>query len=489
MTIREILKNVDLLDIDGPINIKVTGIAYDARRVTAGNLFFAMERGMEDGHTQIELAIERGAVGVVCRRNGSIRQGATKIDVADTRKALAQAAFKFYGGAAGELQIVGVTGASGQWNIAFLLKEILEKAGVATGLISTVRHEIGERQLPASRLFPQPSEVQGMLRQMVDAGCGACVIEIPAEELEESKFIGMPFDVFVFAGAAAKRQENVLKWLGAHSGQKSVCSVINIDEHSGRELCNDAQLDVRLTYGTDEEAEVHARNLQLSSNDTRFVLEIPGHTFPCRVPLVGRHNVRHLLAAVASGICLDISPEKLRAVLKQIKNPPGNLEVISRTPAVYVDEARTPETLELVLNSLSETGSGRLLLVMGCDERSDHQKRFAMGGVAARCATHIVLTSDNPGREPVEQICSAMAEGIEAAGRGAYHFQPDRALAIREVVTMAQEGDIVLIAGKGERAYQEFASTIVPFDDREHARECLEHLVVSGFSKKLLTTY
>jgi len=485
MTIRELIKNVDLLDIDGPINGPVTGITYDARRVSTGNVYFALQRGNDDGHQQIELAIERGASAIVCRRNGSIRQGATKIDVVDTRKALAQAAGAFYDSPADHLQVIGVSGASGQWNIAFLLKQLLQQAGVSTGLISTVRHEIGERQLPSTRLFPEASDLHALLGQMVEAGCGACVIEIPADELTDDKFIGLPFDVFVFAGPV-KHHSQVLQWLGQNSGAKSVCSVINIDEQFGRDLTNCPGLDIRLTYGIDEVAEVHARNLQFLNTETRFVLDFPSHSFPCRVPLVGRHNVRHLLAAVAAAVCLDISPDKIRRGIRHLKTPPGNLELISESSTVYVDEARNPQTLELILSSLVEICSGRLLLVIGCEERTDHQVRFTMGQIAAQYATHIVLTSDNPGREPVEQICSRLAQGIEAARRGAYHFQPDRTLAIREVVTMAHPGDLVLIAGKGERTYQEFASTIVPFDDREQARECLEHLSVAGLKKLLV---
>ncbi len=486
MTIREIIKNVDVLDIDGPLNATVSGITHDARRVAPGNMYFALERGGEDGHEQIELAIERGAGAVICRRNGSIRQGATKIDVADTRRALGQAACAFYKFPADELQVIGVSGAPGQWNTAFLLKQLLDQVGLSTGLISTVRHEIGERQLPPGRLFPEACEIQSMLRQMVQAGCGACVIEIPPAELADDKFIGLSFDVFAFAGRTNKK---VLNWLGKNSRKKTLCSVINIDEQTGRELADSPEVDVRLTFGLDEVAEVHARNLQLAATSTRFILDLPGHSFPCRVPMIGRHNVRHFLGSLAAAVCLDICPEKMREIIRHIKTPPGNLELMSQSPAVFVDEAHTPQSLELVLSSLKEICTGRLLLVIGCEERSDHRMRFAMGQAAAQYATHVVLTSDNPGREPVEQICSAIAQGIESVGRSAYHFQPDRTLAIREVVTMAHPGDIVLIAGKGERAYQEFASTIVPFDDREQARECLEHLAVALPPSKVLTAH
>jgi len=454
-------------------------------------MYFALERGGADGHREIELAIERGATAVVCRRNGSIRQGATKIDVPDTRIALAQASAEFFGRPAEQLQLIGITGHPGQWNIAFLLKEILESAGLPTGLISTVRHEIGARRLPAGRLYPEASDMHELFARMVENACGACVVEIPAEDLSEDKFIGIPYDVFVFAGGSPKN-EQALKWLEKRNCQKSVCSVLNTDTLAGQELAKAPEIQVRVGFGIDRKADVYASEFQYGKSSTGFQLALPGGTLECEVPLIGRHNIYHLLAAASAAVCLDVAPSKIQKAFGGLSRPPGNLELVCEAPLVYVDEAKSAQSLELVLSSLREkaavaggSGEGRIILVVGCEERSTLAARQEIGRIAGQYANHVVLTSDNPGREPVEQICSSIARGIESTRSSAYHFQPDRGLAIREAVTMARDGDVVLIAGKGERTYQEFASTIVPFDDREQVRACIQPTgSVSGkFSK------
>jgi UDP-N-acetylmuramoyl-L-alanyl-D-glutamate--2,6-diaminopimelate ligase len=481
MLLRQIIKSLEVLDIDGSIQREVTGLAYDALRVRPGDIFFALKRGVADGHQQIELAVERGAAAIVCRKNGSIRQGATKIDVAETRVALAQASAEFYRRPGEDLQLIGVTGSSSQWNIAFLLKQLLECSGLPTGLISTVRHEIGARQLPAGRNFPEPCDLQDMLAQMVGQGIGACIIEIPSQALTEDKFVGTPFDVFVFDGPIPNTG-SVLRWIEKHNRDKSVCSVINIDNFSDCDAVPCSEMEVRLSFGIDRVADVRASNLKFTPASTRFALDLPGFSFPCEAPLVGRHNIYHLLASVGAALCLDLSPRKICSVFPRLKTPPGSLELISKQPLVYVDEARVPENLEKVLASLEELSPERIILVLGASERSPFQERVALGQVAGRFASHVILTSDNPGREPVEQICSAIARGIDPSRGSSYHFQPDRALAIREAVTMARSGDLVLIAGKGERAHQELACAIIPFDDREHARECAECCSVSSLS-------
>ncbi|MGN6387671.1 MAG: Mur ligase family protein [Verrucomicrobiota bacterium] len=477
-TLRQITKSIDLLDIDGSTQREVSGLAYDARRVRPGDIYFALERGGLDGHREIELAVERGAVAVVCRQNGSIRQGATKVDVADTRIALAQAAEEWFGQPGDKLQLIGITGHPGQSNIAFFLKQILENAGLPTGLISTVRHEVGERKLPCGRLYPEASDIQRLLAGMVEIGCGACVIEIPAEELSEDRFIGVPFDVFIFAGPS-KKNEVALRWLEKWNPKKSVCSVLNGDTLAGQELAQAEGMQVHVAFGIDRKVDVHATAVRHEAKSTSFELNLPNGSMACEAAIIGRHNLYHVLAAAGAAVCLDVAPAKIAAGIHQLKPAPGNLELVSDSPLVYVDEARTPQALELVLSSLREARQssgqdGRVLLVLGCEERTTLQHRQEAGRVAGRYAAHVVLTSDNPGREPVEQICSSIARGIESTQSSAYHFQPDRALAIREAVTMAREGDVVIVAGKGERTHQEFASTIVPFDDREQVRECVE---------------
>ena len=470
MRLRDLIFSIDVLDIDGPVKREINGLAYDAGRVQPGDVYFALQRGSMDGHEQIEMAIQRGAIAVVCRHKGSMRQGATKIEVLDTRLALAQAASAFYGTPADRIKVIGISGVPGQWHMAFLLKQLLESSGVRTGLIGSVRHEIGRRILPAGDIWAEPSDVQQMLAAMHQHGCAACVIEIPAGQLTEDKFVGIPMDVFIHAGGF---DANLARWINAASGEKSVCSVINIDEGPAV-IAQSGRIEVQLTYGLTDKAELRATDLHLTSAGSSFMLEMPGHAFRCDAPLVGRHNIYHLLGAAGAALSLDFTGSALRVALGQITIPPGNMERVAAGEDVFVDEARTVESLRQVLASAHELPHQRILALFGCPHSIPGKTRYAMGELLGEIADHVVLTADNPGREPVEQICSAIAQGIDRSPSTTYHLQADRTEAIHDLVRMRREGDIVLILGKGARTYQECSSTIVPFDDCEVARAALE---------------
>ena len=470
MRLRDLIFSIDVLDIDGPVKREVTGLAYDARRVQPGDVYFALQRGATDGHGQVELAIQRGAVAVVCRQKGSMRQGATKIEVIDTRLALAQAAAAFYGSPADRIKVIGISGVAGQSHMAFLLKQLLDNSGIKTGLIGSVRHEIGHRILPAGELWAEPSDVQQMLAAMHQHGCAACVIEIPPGQLTQDKFVGIPMDVFVHAGGF---DPNLARWINAASGEKSVCSVINIDQGQAAPA-QPNRIEVQLSYGLTEKAELRAADLHLTAGGSSFMLEMPGYSFRCEAPLIGRHNIYHLLGAAGAALSLDFTGSALRVALGQVTPPPGDMERVFATEDIFVDEARTVDSLRQVLSSARELPHGRILALFGCAHSVPGRTRYAMGELLGQFAHHIILTADNPGREPVEQICSAIAQGIDLSPSTSYRLQPDRREAIHDLVRMRQEGDILLILGKGERASQEFASTIVPFDDREVARAALE---------------
>ncbi|HTG45533.1 MAG TPA: cyanophycin synthetase, partial [Verrucomicrobiae bacterium] len=201
--------------------------------------------------------------------------------------------------------------------------------------------------------------------------------------------------------------------------------------------------------------------------------------FRFNLRMIGRGNLEHLMAACAAALALGLTSAEIAGALPKLLMPPGALEAVTneRGLALFVDEARDEESLENVLSSLREITPGRIFLVFGASENTTGKQRFNMGQIAAQYVHHAILTSDNPGREGVEQICSAIAQGLESAGKTDYHFQPDRAEAIAELIGMGRLGDVLLISGKGARNYQEFASTITPFDDRLVAVEVLERLI------------
>jgi UDP-N-acetylmuramoyl-L-alanyl-D-glutamate--2,6-diaminopimelate ligase len=475
MQLRELISETSVLEVHGSTAVEIAGISYDARRVLPGDLYVPIQREGADGHGDIEIAIERGAVAVVCRRGGSFRQRVTRIEVPDTRVALAELSDVFYGRAGEKLHVIAVAGGAQGWKTAHLTKQILQAAGVKTGLICSMRHEIGERRLPAGQLL-EASDIQRLFQGMVRTGCSACVLELPA--ISPAYLKGIPVNVLLFEGG-----EQNLRALALFLQTRThtpVCGIVNVDHEEGRSVAHSNLFKMQLAYGLHSSAEVSASELACSTGGSRFLLNLAGHTAVCEVPLVGRQNVRHLLGAAAASLS-TLTPRQVLKCFAGVRSVPAALEAIPNQQglSLFVDEAALPETLHGVLNELTQIKSGRLLLAVGAAAGTAGKHRFDLGRTAAQFADHVILTSDNPGAENPEKICAVMAQGFESVGRGRYHIQTDRAQAIRELIAMAEPGDVVLIAGKGDRAHQVLADTVVPFDDREISVEFLQNFVKS----------
>ena len=492
MPLKELVASMTLLEMEGPLKQIVTSLVYDPRRAMPGSLFFSLAEG-PGAYADVQLALEKGAAGVVCRRGMKLRKRQTCIQVPEVRMALAEAAAAFHDYPGDKLKLIFVPGNHGHAQFAFLLKNVLEGAGVKTGLISSVRNELGERVLPASRGLPEPSDIQLWLAEALREGCSACIIEAPLESVSRERFANTSFDIVALTDLPAelpvfsRELGPVLR--GSAQSRKALFAVLNWDQPEVQALPV-SRCDAQVKFGWQPGADVTALAAGFDLDGTTFTLQLPGTRFPCRVPLRGRHNLSRLLGAAGVALCLDIQPTRLQESLDRLQQAPGNLEKVGDSggaASVFVDGAQSPEELKQVLGSLHELAAGRLILALGCDYHTSGKTRYEIGKVAGGFAAHVILTSDNPGREPVEQICSAIAQGIEQSEHASYHFQPDRALAIREAVEMARPGDVVLIAGKGERAVQELCHTIIPFHDRQIAEEYLERMHTAPLAKNRLT--
>jgi len=494
MQLKQLIQDLAASSVEGPLDREVAGITYDSRRVTPGMLFVAIPGQHADGHEFIETAIERGATAVICERNGMVFNRVTKIKVADAREALARAAMTYYQHPSAKLKVIGVTGTNGKTTVAFMIKAILEAAGIKTGLIGTVRYEIGERVIPAHRTTPESLEVQQLMAQMLRADCQACVMEASSHALEQKRLLGIEFDVAIFTNLtrdhldyhatmegyfAAKRK----LFTALDEGTKKGTAVINIDDTFGARLAGQTKAEVELTYGLEKAARLRASKIELSKDGSRFMVETPERKFACRLPLIGRHNIYNALAAVGAGIALKVPVLALQAALNAMPPVPGRLETVSlQQPfGVYVDYAHTDDALKNVLTTLREITPGRLLLAFGCGGNRDAGKRARMGRVAAELADYTIVTTDNPRKESPEKIAAQIADGYRKLRSEGCSVELERRRAIQEIIGKAQAGDTVLIAGKGHETYQEFEDTVVPFDDRTHAREALENL---GFGAK-----
>jgi UDP-N-acetylmuramoyl-L-alanyl-D-glutamate--2,6-diaminopimelate ligase len=489
MHLREISRAVQPLRVEGALEREITGITCDSRQVMPGMVFVAVPGEHVDGHDFIPNAIDRGASAIICERNGFISPRATKIKVASIRTALAQAAATYYGHPARRLKVIGVTGTNGKTTVAFLVKHILEAAGTRTGLIGTVRYEIGDRVVPAQRTTPDALETQRLMAHMVSARCQACVMEVSSHALDQQRVGEIEYDAAVFTNLtqdhldyhgnlenyfAAKRK----LFAPAAGGCKRGAQIINIDDAYGARLWGEGTAAVKLSYALHEQAHVRATRLRLGKNGSSFRAETPRGELTCRLALIGRHNVYNALAAVGTALALDVPLQVVQAALAAMPPVPGRLESIHQGQpfGVYVDYAHTDDALRNVLTTLREITPGRLWLVFGCGGNRDAGKRPKMGAAAAELATFSIITSDNPRHESPEVIAGQIEEGYRSVRQNGYLVELDRRRAIREILRRAAKGDTVLLAGKGHETYQEFEGTVVPFDDGLHAREALEEL-------------
>src|SRR5438477_12333394 len=489
MQLKQLINQITPLRVEGPLDRDVAGISYDSRRVTPGMVFVAIPGQKTDGHDFISTAIDRGATAIICEQNGFVSRRATKIKVADAREALAGAAAAYYQHPSRKLRVIGITGTNGKTTVAFMVKQILEEAGVNCGLIGTVRYEIGGRVIPAQRTTPEAPEIQQMMAQMLRADCQACVMEVSSHALEQKRVSTVEFDVGIFTNLTQDHLDyhgNMENYFAAKTrlfaalseGRKKSGAVINIDDAFGARLSKETHIELQMTYGLSRAAKIRATQIRLGRDTTEMAVETPHGQFECRLPLIGRHNIYNALAAAGAGLALKVGVHPVQAALNSMKPVPGRLECIAlgQPFGVFVDYAHTDDALRNVLITLREITSGRLLLAFGCGGDRDAGKRPKMGKVAAELADSTIITSDNPRRETPEKIAASIDEGFRKVRSDGHRVELDRKRAIDGILRMARAGDTVLIAGKGHETYQEFEDTVVPFDDRVYARETLEAL-------------
>jgi UDP-N-acetylmuramoyl-L-alanyl-D-glutamate--2,6-diaminopimelate ligase len=487
MQLKTLLAAIPVREIIGPVDRAVESIAYDSRRVQRNGLFVALRGEKSNGHDFIGQAIEKGAAVIVAER-AERNSRATCVVVENTRTAVADLAARFYNFPGRKLKLAGVTGTNGKTTTTFLIKHICDKAGLRSGLLGTVRYEIGERVLPAARTTPESLDLQELLAQIRDAGCKAAALEVSSHALAQERTRNLEFDVAVFTnltqdhldfhgtmenyfGAKAKLFEQ----LPQQEKKKNPVAVINIDDRYGRKLIEKIDTKVSVvTFGTGIKADFRASNYRMEFGGTSYQLDARGKSYLVRVPLIGRFNVANSVAALAAANALGIGLRE--AVLSLGKSPqvPGRLEMVpaKRQFQVFVDYAHTPDALLNALKTLRELDPRRLIVVFGCGGNRDREKRPLMGAVADQNADHAIVTSDNPRSEDPDKIILEIEKGFRGN-----HFEKitDRTQAISRAIEIARSRDIVLIAGKGHENYQEFANHTVPFEDIQVARRAVEN--------------
>ena len=479
MRLESITKLITPLMVRGPVTFDIEGIAYDSRQVKKNFLFVALRGQHDDGTRFIDDALRRGAVAVVSEQDQWPRRDIAHIHVEDARLALAEIACAFYDRPSDRIELIGITGTNGKTTTSFMCREILRAAGRHPGLIGTVRYELGERIIPASRTTPEAPDIQFMLDTMVRSGCRSAVMEVSSHALDQKRVYGTDFDVGVFTNLTRDHLDyhgTMPRYFSAKTqlfrslGQlnKRATAVINLDDPWGQQLAaiNGSHATLA-TYGLHPSADFRAEEIELAGEGTRFLLRAPWGSEDIELPLMGRYNVSNALAAIAACHALGVDRRFLAPALAHLSPVPGRLERIPNPHGIlaFVDYAHTDDALTNVLTTLREVRKRRLIVVFGCGGDRDRSKRPLMGAVATALADQVIVTSDNPRSEDPAAIIAEIMAGVGHAP----HVQAvvDREQAIARAAALAQPGDLLLVAGKGHENYQEIGKTVAPFDDRE----------------------
>lgn len=482
-SITSLLSDVSVCKQKGIGDGMVTCLITDSRRVVPGALFFAIGGLRTDGNLYIEEAVDRGAVGIVSSQDLGSHFPIDYFQVDDVRVALAKIAKVFYGSADETLSIAGITGTNGKTTVSMLLQHLLG-SDEKTGLIGTVRYDIGKRTLPAYRTTPESVDIHALLAEMVKGGCQRTVMEVSSHGIEQKRVYGMDMDVAVFLNLTQDHLDYHQTMESYYEAKKALftgalgasprAAVINVDSSYGRRLVDELDDDLSLsTFGEAEGADIRASEIALYADRTEFQLKWPEGKAHVVSPLLGSFNVSNLLAALATGRVLGFDVRKMLLCLSSFSGVPGRMERVDvgQDFNLLVDYAHTDDAITNAANMLRGITEGRLYIVFGCGGDRDRSKRAPMLQAALHHADQVFVTADNPRSEALSQIFDDMREGLEDLSSAI--FIEDRKRAISAALDSAKSGDCILIAGKGHETFQEFDGTVIPFDDRSVARELL----------------
>lgn len=464
-----------LIGVKGDLPDEVSGVADDSRTVGAGNAFIAIRGWNSDGHDYLDAARKRGAVMAVVEDPS--RTDLPTLAVREGRRAAALVSSIAYGNPARNLRLLGVTGTNGKTTTTSIMRHLFDDGKGSSASIGTLGVLVGSEgeTLPGGSglTTPGPVELQRVLRALVDRGVRTVAMEVSSHSLDQRRIDGLEFDVVVFTNLTRDHLDyhgTMERYLEAKSLlleylKQGGTAVVNADAAEWRSLRLGGRA---LTFGWRQPADVRAESVRFMEKGSEWRLVTPKGAADVRLPLIGDVNVENALAGAASAFALGQSADAIAQRLATAPQVAGRLEIISTAPTVLRDYAHTPDALERSLKTARAFTRGKLIVVFGCGGDRDKGKRPLMGEIAERDADCAIVTSDNPRTEDPD----AIIDDIEAGMRGSRHERvTDRLSAIRRAIDLADEGDIVLLAGKGHETYQIRGTTSYPFDEKEIVKE------------------
>lgn len=470
----------------GPRTV-IRDVTHDSRDAAPGVLFACRPGQRVDGHDFAPAAVQAGSPALLVER--PLDLPVPQLRVPSVADALGEVAAAVHGHPSRSLRLAGITGTNGKTTITYLLDSVLASAGHTTGVLGTVATRIAGRSVPGVRTTPEASDLQRLLRRMVDEGVTAASMEVSSHGLALRRVDGTRFAVAVFTNLTQDHLDfhaDIEEYFAAKARlfipRFTPTAVVNVDDPYGRRLADDCDIAV-VRVGSSPDAQVTARDVHSGPQGSTFTAVLGRRSVAMRTALAGHFNVVNALCAVAAADVLGVDPETAVEGIARLPGVPGRMERVEAGQefTVLVDYAHTPDSLDNVLRAARDlaAGGGRVLVVVGCGGDRDRAKRPLMGRAAAGGADVAVLTSDNPRSEDPAAILEAMAAGAREVP-GAHHvIEPSRRDAIALALGEARRGDVVVIAGKGHETYQQLADRVVDFDDRAVARQLLTSGVVS----------
>lgn len=473
--LKDILYKISLTSTYGDMNVGVTGICFDSRKVKEGSLFIAVKGTQSDGHEYIAKAIEQGAAVIICEKlPESITGNITFITVRNSAQALGIIATNYFDNPSEQVKLTGVTGTNGKTTTATLLYQLFSRLGYKVGLISTVENRIGNQVIPATHTTPDPIQLNELLRKMVDSGCAHVFMEVSSHAIDQERIAGLKFTGAIFTNITHdhldyhKTFENYIKAKKKYFDElpADAFALVNVDDKRGMVMLQNTKA-AKHTYGLKKMVDFKGKIITNSIEGLE--LEVAGkHVW---FKMIGDFNAYNLLGVYGAAVLLGEDSDEVLTQLSSLHGAPGRFELVmpgSKIIAI-VDYAHTPDALQNVLETIAQfrTGNEQVITVVGCGGNRDKTKRPLMASIACRLSDKVVLTSDNPRDEDPLQIIQDMQTGIMPTEARKTLVIADREEAIKTACMMAKEKDIVLVAGKGHEDYQEIKGVKHPFDDRK----------------------
>ncbi len=487
MELKRVLNGIEGLKAKGDLDVDITNIECDSKKIQKGDMFVAIKGYDDDGHDYIDEAIENGARVIVIQEGSNISKSKLNNDITiiiskNTRELLSKAACNFYKNPSGNFRLIGITGTKGKTTTAYMLKAILEKHGQKVGMIGTIANYVGDEKISeSSRTTPESIELQRILAKMAEKEVDTVIMEVSSQSLKLNRVDGCEFNIGIFTNfskdhISEKEHTDMEDYYNSKVKLFTMCDTayINADDFYVAKLKNkDLKCEIK-TFGIDNSADLIAKDLTVTNITSDFKVKIGTRNERIKVSIPGRYSVYNSLAAISVALKFGVNAEEIKSALENI-SVPGRSEIVPNKKGltIMIDYAHTPESLENILSTVKSYTRGRVISVFGCGGDRDKTKRPIMGEISGKIADFTIITSDNPRTEKPEEIIEQIEVGIKKAN-DKYISIVDRTEAIKYAINMATKADIIVLSGKGHETYQEINGKKHHLDEREIINEIIK---------------